>query len=148
MWTATSHIVAAVVGSGVLALAWTVAQLGWVVGPLVLVGFSCVTYYTSTLLANCYRYPDPVTGTANREYIDAVRCYLGIIYISHYNNMIVFLRSIRRYHELKSVLTVIYTSIFSCVLGPKNVMLCGCAQYVNLWGTLVGYTITASASMM
>ncbi|XP_040385779.1 amino acid permease 6-like [Oryza brachyantha] len=108
VWTATSHIVAAVVGSGVLALAWTVAQLGWVVGPLVLVGFSCVTYYTSTLLANCYRYPDPVTGTANREYIDAVRCYLG----------------------------------------PKNVMLCGCAQYVNLWGTLVGYTITASASMI
>jgi hypothetical protein len=30
----------------------------------------------------------------------------------------------------------------------KNVILCGCAQYVNLWGTLVGYTITASSSMM
>jgi hypothetical protein len=28
------------------------------------------------------------------------------------------------------------------------VVLCGCAQFVNLWGTLVGYTITASASMM
>jgi fatty acid desaturase len=79
-WTATSHIVAAVVGSGVLALAWTVAQLGWVVGPLVLVGFSCVTYYTSALLADCYRYPDPVHGAVNREYIDAVRCYLGILY--------------------------------------------------------------------
>jgi hypothetical protein len=78
VWTATSHIVAAVVGSGVLALAWTVAQLGWVVGPLVLVGFSCVTYYTSALLADCYRYPDPVDGAVNREYIDAVRCYLGI----------------------------------------------------------------------
>jgi len=70
--------VAAVVGSGVLALAWTVAQLGWVVGPLVLVGFSCVTYYTSALLADCYRYPDPVDGAVNREYIDAVRCYLGM----------------------------------------------------------------------
>jgi amino acid permease len=77
VWTATSHIVAAVVGSGVLALAWTVAQLGWAVGPLVLLGFSGVTYYTSTLLANCYRYPDPVSGSVNREYIDAVRCYLG-----------------------------------------------------------------------
>jgi len=108
VWTATSHIVAAVVGSGVLALAWTVAQLGWAVGPLVLLGFSCVTYYTSTLLANCYRYPDPVTGSVNREYIDAVRCYLG----------------------------------------RKSVLLCGCAQYVNLWGTLVGYTITASTSMI
>jgi hypothetical protein len=30
----------------------------------------------------------------------------------------------------------------------KYVVLCGCAQYVNLWATLVGYTITASASMM
>ncbi|KAL6906201.1 hypothetical protein ACP4OV_003802 [Aristida adscensionis] len=108
VWTATSHIVAAVVGSGVLALAWTVAQLGWVVGPLVLVGFSCVTYYTSALLADCYRFPDPVAGAVNREYIDAVRCYLG----------------------------------------RTNVLLCGAAQYVNLWGTLVGYTITASTSMI
>lgn len=77
VWTATSHIVAAVVGSGVLALSWTVAQLGWVVGPLVLLGFSCITYYTSALLADCYRYPDLVHGAVNKEYIDAVRCYLG-----------------------------------------------------------------------
>ncbi|KAJ3671595.1 hypothetical protein LUZ60_007674 [Juncus effusus] len=108
VWTATAHIVAAVIGSGVLALAWTVAQLGWFIGPLALLGFSSVTYYTSTLLANCYRYPDPISGTINREYIDAVRCYLG----------------------------------------GKSVILCGCAQYVNLWGTLVGYTITASTSMI
>ena len=77
MWTATAHIVAALIGSGVLALAWSVAQLGWVVGPLVLLGFSCITYYTSALLANCYRFPDPITGTINRAYIDAVRSYLG-----------------------------------------------------------------------
>ncbi|ONM33799.1 Amino acid permease 6 [Zea mays] len=77
VWTATSHIVAVVAGSGVLALPWTVAQLGWVLGPLVLVGFSCVTYYTSALLADCYRYPDPVHGAVvNRQYVDAVRCYL------------------------------------------------------------------------
>ncbi|KAG6531239.1 amino acid permease 6-like [Zingiber officinale] len=108
VWTATAHIVAALIGSGVLALAWSVAQLGWIVGPLVLLFFSAVTYYTSVLLANCYRFPDPITGTINRAYIDAVRSYLG----------------------------------------PKQVFLCGCAQYVNLWGTLVGYTITASTSMM
>lgn len=77
VWTATAHIVAALIGSGVLALAWSVAQLGWVVGPLVLLGFSCITYYTSALLANCYRFPDPITGTINRAYIDAVRSYLG-----------------------------------------------------------------------
>ncbi|RWW54256.1 hypothetical protein BHE74_00039173 [Ensete ventricosum] len=54
VWTASAHIVAALIGSGVLALAWSVAQLGWIVGPLVLLGFSCVTYYTAVLLANCY----------------------------------------------------------------------------------------------
>ncbi|XP_008786489.1 amino acid permease 6-like isoform X1 [Phoenix dactylifera] len=108
LWSATAHIVAAVIGSGALALAWSVAQLGWMVGPVVLFGFSCVTYYTSTLLANCYRFPDPINGTINRSYIDAVRSYLG----------------------------------------PRKVFFCGCAQYVNLWGTLVGYTITASTSMI
>ncbi|KAK8949557.1 Amino acid permease 2 [Platanthera zijinensis] len=108
VWSASTHIVSAVIGSGVLALAWSMAQLGWVLGPLVLLGFSIVTYYTSTLLADCYRYPDPIDGTINRVYIDAVRAYLT----------------------------------------PREVFLCGSAQYVNLWGTLVGYTITAAISMM
>ena len=67
----------AVIGSGVLALAWSVAQLGWVAGPLALAGFACVTYYTSTLLANAYRAPHPVTGDRNRTYMDAVRSYLS-----------------------------------------------------------------------
>ncbi|KAL5222822.1 hypothetical protein ABZP36_027535 [Zizania latifolia] len=108
VWTATAHIVTAVIGSGVLALAWSVAQLGWVAGPLALAGFACVTYYTSTLLANVYRAPDPVTGVRNRTYMDAVRSYLS----------------------------------------PREVFMCGIAQYVNLWGTMVGYTITATISMV
>jgi amino acid permease len=69
--------VTAVIGSGVLALAWSVAQLGWVAGTLALAGFACVTYYTSTLLANAYRAPHPVTGDRNRTYMDAVRSYLS-----------------------------------------------------------------------
>ncbi|CDJ26456.1 hypothetical protein CFC21_043132 [Triticum aestivum] len=108
VWTATAHIVTAVIGSGVLALAWSVAQLGWVAGPLALVGFACVTYYTSTLLANAYRAPDPVTGARNHTYTDAVRSYLS----------------------------------------PREVFMCGIAQYGNLWGTMVGYTITATISMV
>ncbi|AQK99144.1 amino acid permease 5-like isoform X1 [Zea mays] len=107
VWTATAHIVTAVIGSGVLALAWSVAQLGWVAGPLALAGFACVTYYTSTLLAGAYRAPHPVTGHRNRTYMDAVRSYLS----------------------------------------PREVFMCGVAQYVNLWGTMVGYTITATISM-
>ncbi|KAJ3678048.1 hypothetical protein LUZ60_001851 [Juncus effusus] len=108
VYTATSHIVTAVIGSGVLALAWSIAQLGWIVGIFALVGFACVTYYTSTLLADSYRAPDPVTGSRNRTYMTAVRSYLS----------------------------------------PTEVYMCGVAQYVNLWGCMVGYTITATISMI
>ncbi|CAI0459877.1 unnamed protein product, partial [Linum tenue] len=33
--TASAHIITTVIGSGVLSLAWAIAQLGWVVGPAV-----------------------------------------------------------------------------------------------------------------
>ncbi|RRT76414.1 hypothetical protein B296_00001303 [Ensete ventricosum] len=77
IWTASAHIVTAVIGSGVLSLAWAIAQLGWVAGPVVMLLFSFVTYYTSTLLADCYRSGDPVTGKRNYNYMDAVHAYLG-----------------------------------------------------------------------
>ncbi|KAH6785790.1 hypothetical protein C2S51_038245 [Perilla frutescens var. frutescens] len=77
VWTASAHIITAVIGSGVLSLAWSTAQLGWIAGPTVLFLFSFVTYYTSTLLASCYRTGDPVTGKRNYTYMDAVRANLG-----------------------------------------------------------------------
>ncbi|XP_010245602.1 PREDICTED: amino acid permease 6 [Nelumbo nucifera] len=105
--TASAHIITAVIGSGVLSLAWAIAQLGWVAGPSVLIAFSGITYFTSTLLADCYRSPDPVTGKRNYTYMDVVRAHLGGI----------------------------------------KIQLCGLAQYVNLVGITIGYTITASISM-
>ncbi|KAK8642873.1 hypothetical protein V6N13_012200 [Hibiscus sabdariffa] len=107
-WTASSHIVTALIGSGVLSLAWATAQLGWVTGPIVMLMFSSVTYYTSTLLAACYRSGDTVHGKRNYTYMDAVRSNLG---------------------------------------GFK-VKICGLVQYLNLFGVAIGYTITASISMM
>ncbi|GER37721.1 amino acid transporter [Striga asiatica] len=77
IWTASAHIITAVIGSGVLSLAWATAQLGWVAGPIMLFIFSFVTYYTSTLLAACYRSGDPVNGKRNYTYTDAVRANLG-----------------------------------------------------------------------
>lgn len=77
VWTASAHIITAVIGSGVLSLAWATAQLGWVAGPAVLFLFSFVTYYTSALLAECYRTGDPVSGKRNYTYMDAVRSNLG-----------------------------------------------------------------------
>ncbi|KZV23195.1 hypothetical protein F511_05034 [Dorcoceras hygrometricum] len=77
VWTASAHIITAVIGSGVLSLAWATAQLGWIAGPTVLFLFSFVTYYTSTLLATCYRSGDPDNGKRNYTYMDAVRSNLG-----------------------------------------------------------------------
>ncbi|KAL5212530.1 hypothetical protein ABZP36_023377 [Zizania latifolia] len=77
-WTATAHIITAVIGSGVLSLAWSVAQLGWVGGPAAMVVFAGVTLIQSSLLADCYISHDPEHGAVrNRSYVDAVRFYLG-----------------------------------------------------------------------
>ncbi|CAN6459414.1 unnamed protein product [Victoria cruziana] len=105
VWTATAHIITAVIGSGVLSLAWAIAQLGWIAGPAVLMAFALITFYTSSLLADCYR--SPITGKRNYTYMDAVRSNLG---------------------------------------GMK-IRFCGLTQYVNLFGTCVGYTITSAISM-
>ncbi|KAL7237376.1 hypothetical protein ACSBR2_003630 [Camellia fascicularis] len=107
-WTATSHIITAVIGSGVLSLAWAIAQLGWVAGPAVMILFAFVILYTSNLLSQCYRSGDPVTGPRNYTYMDAVKANLG----------------------------------------GRKVTVCGAIQYLNLFGTAIGYTIAASVSMM
>lgn len=105
--TASAHIITAVIGSGVLSLAWSVAQLGWIAGPAVLMAFSLITWFCSSLLADCYRSPDPVHGKRNYSYMSAVRTNLG---------------------------------------GVKF-KFCGLAQYVNLVGVSIGYTITTAISM-
>ncbi|PKA46951.1 Amino acid permease 4 [Apostasia shenzhenica] len=77
MWTTSAHIITAVIGSGVLSQAWAIAQFSWVAGPVVMVLFSFVTYYTSALLSDCYRSGDPISGKQNYTYTDAVHAYLG-----------------------------------------------------------------------
>ncbi|KAH7657683.1 Amino acid transporters domain-containing protein [Dioscorea alata] len=77
MWTASAHIITAVIGSGVLSLAWAMSQLGWVAGPVTLVLFSIITFFTSSLLTDCYRTSDPISGKRNYTYNDAVKSILG-----------------------------------------------------------------------
>ncbi|GLU09015.1 hypothetical protein SLE2022_258950 [Rubroshorea leprosula] len=73
--TATAHIITTVIGSGVLSLAWSVAQLGWIGGTIALIAFALITWFASSLLADCYR--DPVTGKRNHGYKEAVKSVLG-----------------------------------------------------------------------
>eukprot|EP00250_Pteridium_aquilinum_P018685 c24164_g1_i1 orf=27-1526(-) len=95
LWTASAHIVTAVIGSGVLSLAWSMAQLGWVAGPLALLTFALVTYYTSLLLADCYRSTSDgsTPGKRNHTYMEAVQSNLGQVHtmlcmISQYTNLL------------------------------------------------------------
>lgn len=114
-WTASAHIITAVIGSGVLSLAWSVAKLGWIAGPIALLAFAVITYFTSLLLADCYRSaasaPSPtgaIDEKRNYTYMDAVRSNLG----------------------------------------PIQTKVCALVQYTNFAGTAIGYTITASISMV
>jgi hypothetical protein len=98
LWTASSHIITAVIGSGVLSLAWAIAQLGWIAGPAVMFLFSLVTYYTSSLLTDCYRTGDPDTGKRNYTYMDAVQSILGMIKIN------LFCPSIQKIHNTATLI--------------------------------------------
>ncbi|KAI3855020.1 hypothetical protein MKX03_018414 [Papaver bracteatum] len=77
-WTAIAHIITAVIGSGVLSLAWSTAQLGWIAGPIALFSLAGITIVSVFLLSDCYRSPDPEFGVIrNRSYTKAVKFYLG-----------------------------------------------------------------------
>nr|POE61957.1 amino acid permease 6 [Quercus suber] len=77
VWTASARIITAVISTGVLSLAWSVAQLGWIVGISIVLIFAAITLYTANLLADCYRCPDPITGRRNYTYMEAVQNILG-----------------------------------------------------------------------
>ncbi|XP_040988313.1 probable amino acid permease 7 isoform X1 [Juglans microcarpa x Juglans regia] len=77
-WSAVAHIITGVIGAGVLSLAWSVAQLGWILGPLLIIVFAGITLVSTSLLCDCYRYPDPERGPSRvRSYMDAVKLHLG-----------------------------------------------------------------------
>ncbi|KAF5949626.1 hypothetical protein HYC85_011619 [Camellia sinensis] len=78
LWTAIAHVITGVIGAGVLSLAWSTAQLGWVGGPLTMLVFAAITIVSADLLCDCYRSPDPEYGsTRSKSYVEAVKLYLG-----------------------------------------------------------------------
>lgn len=135
VWTASAHIITAVIGSGVLSLAWAIGQLGWIAGPVVMLLFSFVTYFASTLLSDCYRTGDHVSGKRNYTYMDAVRSILGINY---------------RFSVLFALFCLLCSVFWDALFltGGFRFKICGMIQYLNLFGVTVGYTIAASISMM
>lgn len=77
--TAIAHIITGVIGAGVLSLPWSVAQLGWIAGPVLLgMVFPVVTLILSFLLCDLYRYPNPEFGHLKvKSYSQAVKLHLG-----------------------------------------------------------------------
>ncbi|KAK7826447.1 putative amino acid permease 7 [Quercus suber] len=52
LWSCTAHIITAVIGSGVLSLAWSTAQLGLIAGAVSLICFDIVTYVSAFLVSD------------------------------------------------------------------------------------------------
>lgn len=70
-----AHLITPVIGSGVLSVAWAVAQLGWIAGTGSIILFSLISLFTCYLLSDCYRCLK--TGKRNYSYMDAVKSNLG-----------------------------------------------------------------------
>ncbi|KAL1325209.1 hypothetical protein AAHE18_13G145400 [Arachis hypogaea] len=79
-WTAVTHIVTGVIGSGVLSLAWSIGQLGWIAGPFSILHIASFTLISSFLLSNTYRSPHPQFGPhRSASYLDANGRLCGLL---------------------------------------------------------------------
>ncbi|KAK1435573.1 hypothetical protein QVD17_01339 [Tagetes erecta] len=77
--TALAHFIAGVIGSGVLSLAWSIAQLGWIAGPLCVIIIAFFALVSAFLISNVQVYTNPSNGTitTNHSFLQAVQSILG-----------------------------------------------------------------------
>jgi hypothetical protein len=130
-----------------------------------MVAFAAVTALQSSLLADCYKSPDPERGPIrHRSYMQAVRHHLGtsatptknIKKISNEYRTILFFITRQNFkkHDLKSgfyhvlsKLSPIYEWNMYLNTGEKSLWVCGFFQQTGLFGCAVAYTITSATSM-
>ncbi|XP_019194331.1 PREDICTED: probable amino acid permease 7 [Ipomoea nil] len=156
--SAVAHIIAAVIGAGVLSLAWSTAQLGWIAGPVALLCFAVVTYISVSLISQCYMSP---SGHRNPTYMDAVRFNLGrrhrwmcglLQYVSMYGTCIAYvittstsMRAIEKSncyhengHEANCNSTGIGTNVFMLVFGIAQIFASQIPDFHNMaWLSIV-----------
>ncbi|XP_072989379.1 probable amino acid permease 7 [Typha latifolia] len=169
LWTCIAHIITAVIGSGVLSLAWSTAQLGWIAGPVSMLCFSVVTYVSAFLLSDCYRSPHPVTGTRNHSYMDAVRVNLGqkqtwfcglVQYVSLYGTSIAYtittstsMRAIKKsdcYHKEGGKAPCAYgDSFYMLMFGGVQIVLSQIPDFHNMaWLSVMAAIMSFSYSFI
>ncbi|KAL3614843.1 hypothetical protein CASFOL_040504 [Castilleja foliolosa] len=127
IWTAVAHIITGVIGSGVLALSWSLAQLGWVAGPFSMILFAAITLTSTILIADCYRYPDPEHGPIrNPSYTDAVRLFLGeksawicgvLMHISYYGTAIAYIITSAKCLGIPDFHSIGWLSVVSAIMS-------------------------------
>ncbi|KAG6551692.1 hypothetical protein Mapa_006781 [Marchantia paleacea] len=119
--------------------------MGWIAGPLVLLAFGGITYYTSVMLADSYRYPHPETGKRNPTYMAAVKASLGGWHTLQsgfdFKHLVLIQRPISTHLNLRvydfDILFEIIVLTLLCA-GSREVKACGILQYLSLFGTCVG----------
>lgn len=130
IWTAMAHIITGVIGAGVLSLAWSTAQLGWVAGPLAILVFAAITQISILLVCDCYRSPHPAHGpTRNRSFIQAVNFYLGIF-------IFIFISTLFQWNSLRLSSS-----------GKKKQTICGIFVLESFYGCGIAYTIVTASSV-
>ncbi|KAL6975130.1 hypothetical protein U1Q18_023925 [Sarracenia purpurea var. burkii] len=167
-WTAVAHIITGVMGSGVLSLAWSMAQLGWIAGPLAMLFFASITLAAAFLLSDCYRSPDPDHGPVrNRSYLEAVQVNLGersawvcglVIQIILYGNCIAYtitsaisMRAIQKsncYHKYRHEAACDYSdTYYMLVFGVAQILMSQIPDFHNMeWLSVVAAIMSLTYS--
>ncbi|KAL5075681.1 hypothetical protein RYX36_014665 [Vicia faba] len=137
-WTASAHVITAVIGSGVLSLAWAIAQLGWIAGPIVMFLFAWVTYYTSVLLCECYRNGDPVNGKRNYTYMEVVHSNLDSDFVN--KNIKIPIPGLNRYKL--NLFRLVWRTVFVIVATLVSMLLPFFNDIVGLLGAIGFWPLT------
>ncbi|CAN6556208.1 unnamed protein product [Malus baccata var. baccata] len=170
LWSCVAHIITAVIGAGVLSLAWSTAHLGWIGGPVSLLCFAIVTYISSFLISDCYRSPDPITGTRNKSYMDAVKVNLNsrkktwfcglLLYFSLFGTDIAYvittatsMRAIQRsncYHKEGHEASCEYgTSLYMLLFGLVQIVMSQIPDFHNMeWLSVIAAIMSFTYSFI
>ncbi|KAK4849399.1 hypothetical protein QYF36_024347 [Acer negundo] len=154
--TASAHIITAmigtaVIGSGVLSLAWAVAQLGWIVGPLALTAFSVITWYTSSLLADAYS-AIKRSNCFHKNGHEAAGCHTtNNMFMTIFGVIQIILSQIPNFHELSalSIIAAIMSFAYSLIdLGLSLAKIAGGETgRTSIEGVIVGVDVTMSQKL-
>ncbi|KAK3213022.1 hypothetical protein Dsin_017728 [Dipteronia sinensis] len=125
VWTASAHLLTAIVGSGVLSLAWGIALDHWCGSAL----------YTSGLLADCYR--TPITGKRNHTYKNTVKTFLEI-FLSQISNF----DKLSWLSTVEAIVSFGYAGIGMGLSFAK--IISGKGEKANLTGYEIGVDLTAT----